>query len=124
MSTESKGFSNALLIMLSEDTTCSTPKVNYSIECTPGATPETNPHGYASKYLSQELMKKLDDCSPVKPFKFEEEEVKKSLFCTERNYLRLPFSTNTSIPNDESNVKSRKQGWYCCFCNNFNYEGI
>jgi hypothetical protein len=120
MSTESKGFSNALFIMLSEDTNYSTPKGNYSIECTPGTTPNTKINGSAAKLLSQELMKKLEDCSPVKPFRFEEEEVKKSLFCADRNFLRL-FSANTAIAVDEA--KGKKQGWYCCFCNNFNYEG-
>jgi hypothetical protein len=119
MSTESQGFSNALLIMLSEETSSSTPMEVFSIECTPGTTPNTK-NTAASKLLSQDLIRKLEDCSPVKPFIFEEEEIRKSLFSIDRAYYRYQFSAGSN--NSDENFKKGKQGWHCAFCQNFNFE--
>ena len=122
MSTETQGFSNALLIMLSEETSSSTPQEIFSIECTPGTTPNTKTNMLANKLLSQDLIRKLEDCSPVKPFVFEEEEVRKSLFSIDRNYLRYQYSSGSNHSNNSDDFKNRKQGWHCAFCQNFNFE--
>jgi hypothetical protein len=128
MSIQSKGFSNALLLMLSEDTSCSTPQEKFSIECTPDTTPRTDKISTATNLLSRDLIRKLEDCSPVKPFMYEDdEEVKRYILSVEMNYCRQyqPSIINLmQSPPDDCAARVRpKDGWYCPFCNNYNYIG-
>src|SRR4051812_34234641 len=127
MSEQRNGFSNALLIMLSEDTSCSTPIEKLSIECTPGTTPNVEKVKTANRLLSGDLIKRLEESSPVKPFSyFEEEECKKSLFSLETAAKSGFYRYNQAmITYSEELNKTKKQncsGWYCGLCNNFNYE--
>lgn len=144
---ESKGFSNVLLIMLNDEKNALTPikgdTLRLSIEGTPIATPIAGEkRASVSNFLTKDLMRKLEETSPVKPF--DEEEFGKRLCLYSPSELSAIsytsfFSTNkfnyqfkkcdisaNSTPSDidaeEKTTMFGKQGWFCVFCKNFNYE--
>ena len=144
---ESKGFSNVLIFMLNDDRNASTPikgdSLRLSIESTPITTPNPGEkRSTLSNFLTKDLMRKIDESSPVKPFDDEEISKKLSLFTPENinaiSYASF-FNTNkfnyqlknsdisaNSTPSDvdseERNIMFGRQGWFCVFCKNFNYE--
>jgi hypothetical protein len=144
---ESKGFSNVLLIMLNDDKNALTPikgdNLRLSIEGTPIKTPITGEkRSSVSNFITKDLMRKLEESSPVKPFDEEEFGKKLSLFSPSQlsaisytsffsaNKFNYQFkksdisanSTPSDIDAEEKNIMFGKQGWFCVLCKNFNYE--
>jgi hypothetical protein len=145
---ESKGFSNKLFIMLNDDRNASTPvkedNIRLSIESTPLTTPKAGEkRATVSNFLSRDLMKKLEESSPVKPFEDDDSSKKPSLF-TPKDISQITYtsflsknkfslkksdysnfshnSTPSDIEAEEKVTMFGKNGWFCIFCKNFNYE--
>jgi hypothetical protein len=142
---ESKGFSNVLLIMLNDDKNASTPikgdTLRLSIEGTPITTPIAG-EKRVTNFLTKDLIRKLEESSPVKAFDDEEFGKKLSLYSPSNissisyttffssNKFNYQFkkcdisanSTPSDIDAEEKSMMFGKQGWFCVFCKNFNFE--
>jgi hypothetical protein len=144
---ESKGFSNVLFTMLNDDKNASTPikgdTLRLSIESTPITTPIAGEKRLTvSNFLTKDLMRKLEETSPVKAFDDDEFGKKLNLFSPSKlseisytsfitaNKFNYQFkksdisanSTPSDIEAEEKSIMFGKQGWFCVFCKNFNYE--
>jgi hypothetical protein len=109
---ENKGFANALLIMLNDESeevsTGNEDSIRLSIENTPTkVTINDRKRSSISNFISKDLMKTIDEDTTFK-----------DVYANKFNYS-FNYSTD---PSEDKYQRHIRKGWVCEMCTNFNYE--